>query len=156
MFFDAVESLEDMPQGNGTNPEPPDLWDAMRDMIFHTVYQVARSPKEPNYDLLSPNFGWAPLKTIKETFKSTTQYAIDLPDRVGMRLSLKSANPALNIPRRQEPIATDTVFSDTPAIDDGSICAQIFVGHHSLVIDVYGMKTDKEYVNTLEDNIRKR
>ncbi len=48
------------------------------------------------------------------------------------------------------------VFSDTPAIDDGSTCAQIFVEHNSLVADVYGMKSEKQCVNTLEDNIQKR
>jgi hypothetical protein len=35
--------------------------------------------------------------------------------------------------------------------------AQIFVGTQTLVsIDVYGVKTDKELINTLQDNIRKR
>jgi hypothetical protein len=48
------------------------------------------------------------------------------------------------------------VFSDTPAADSGVTAAQIFVGRESLVADVYGLKTDKEFVNTLEDNIRKR
>jgi len=62
--------------------------------------------------------------------------------------------PALNVHRCQEPVATDTVYADTPAIDDGSTCAQIFVGRESLVTDVYGMKINKEFLNTLEDNIR--
>ena len=75
-----------------------------------------------------PNFGWAPIKTIKETFKASTQFALELPDRVGLWHSLKSANPALNIPRRQEPVATNTIFAVTPAVDDGAMCAQIFVG----------------------------
>jgi hypothetical protein len=30
------------------------------------------------------------------------------------------------------------------------------VGHNTLVADVYGIKTDREFVNTLEDNIRER
>ena len=34
-----------------------------------------------------------------------------------MKKHLKSRNPALNIPRRHEPVATDTVFSDTPAVE---------------------------------------
>jgi hypothetical protein len=45
-------------------------------------------------------------------------------------------------------------MSDTPSIGCGSKCAQIFVGRESLVCAVYGMKTDKEFVTTLEDNIR--
>ena len=34
--------------------------------------------------------------------------------------------------------------------------AQIFVGRKTLVIGVYGMGTEKEFVNTLEDVICKR
>jgi len=58
--------------------------------------------------------------------------------------------------RRNEPVATDTVYSDTPAVDSGAIAAQIFVGTESMVTDIYGIKSDKEFINTLEDNIRER
>jgi septum formation inhibitor MinC len=58
------------------------------------------------------------------------------------------------VKQRQEPVATDTVFSDTPVVDCGVNAAQLFVGRESLVADVYGLKTDKEFVNTLEENIR--
>ena len=34
--------------------------------------------------------------------------------------------------------------------------AQFYVGRKSMVIDIYGMATEKEFVNTLEDIIRKR
>ena len=34
--------------------------------------------------------------------------------------------------------------------------AQIFVGRKSLVVDVFGMLTDKQFVNSLEDVIRKQ
>ena len=50
---------------------------------------------------------------------------------------LKSSNPALNIPRRPEAVATDTVYSDTPAVDSGVKMAQLFVGKASLVSDIY-------------------
>ena len=36
-----------------------------------------------------------------------------------MKKHLKSRNPALNIPRRHEPVATDTEFSTTPAVGSG-------------------------------------
>ena len=55
--------------------------------------------------------------------------------------------------RPDKPVATDTIYSDTTAIDDGSTCAQLFVGKKSLVSDVYGMKTYKHFLNTLEENI---
>ena len=34
--------------------------------------------------------------------------------------------------------------------------AQVFVGTTTMVTDIYGIKSDKEFVNTLEDQIRKR
>ena len=58
--------------------------------------------------------------------------------------------------RRHEPVATDTVFSDTLAVDSGVKQAQVFAGRHTLVADAYPMKTGKQFVNTLEDNIRRR
>ena len=39
---------------------------------------------------------------------------------------------------------------------NGHTYCQVFVGRKSLVIDVYSMGTSKEFVNTLEDVIRKR
>ena len=73
-----------------------------------------------------------------------------------MKRHLKSRNPALNIPRRHESAATDTIFSDTPAVDSGVKQAQVCVGRDTLVADAYLMKSGKQFVNTLEDNIRRR
>ena len=53
-----------------------------------------------------------------------------------------------------KPVATDTIYSDTPEIYDISKYAQLFFGKKSLVSYVYGMKTDKQFVSTFEDNIR--
>ena len=56
-----------------------------------------------------------------------------------------------------EPVAsTDTVYSDTPAIDSGVTAAQFFVGTESLVYDIYPMKTDSHFVNVLQENIKRR
>ena len=73
-----------------------------------------------------------------------------------MRKHFKSRFPAFNIPRRSEEVATDTIFSDTPAIDSGVTMAQSFVGKRNLVTDVYPLKSQNQFVNTLEDNIRFR
>ena len=73
-----------------------------------------------------------------------------------LKRCFKSPHPALNVHRRNEPVTTDTVYSDTPAIDSGDTYVQLFIGTESLVCDVEGMKTDKQFVNTLEDNIRRR
>ena len=69
---------------------------------------------------------------------------------------MKSRNPALNIPRRHEAVATDTVFSDTPAVDSGVKQAQVFVGRDTLVAEAYPIISGKQFGNTLEDNIRRR
>ena len=39
--------------------------------------------------------------------------------------------------------ATDTVFSDTPAVDSGVKQAQVFVGRDTLVAEAYPMKSGK-------------
>ena len=52
-----------------------------------------------------------------------------------MKRHLKSRNPALNIPRRHEPVAADTIFSDAPGVDSGVKQAQMFVHRDTLVAD---------------------
>jgi hypothetical protein len=51
-------------------------------------------------------------------------------------------------------VATDTIYSDTPAINCGITSAQLFVGTKTHTADVYPIKSDtKQFVNTLLDNI---
>ena len=104
---------------------------------------------------MQPKFGWLPIDVIRDTFNATTQF-YRTPASTNLKKHFRSPYPACNVHRRQEALATDTVYSDTPAIDDGSKVAQIFVGTQSLVTDVYGMKTTKQFVNTLQDIIRSR
>ena len=70
-----------------------------------------------------------------------------------LKKAFKSPNPALNVYRRTEDVACDIVFSNVPAIFDGSTVAVLFVGVTTQVTDVYGIKCDSQFVNTLEDNI---
>jgi hypothetical protein len=60
------------------------------------------------------------------------------------------------VKQRNEPGATDTVLSNTHAVDCGVTAAKFFVGRESHLADVYRLKTDKEFVNTLDDNIREQ
>jgi hypothetical protein len=68
----------------------------------------------------------------------------------------KAQFPALDVLRRNEPVATDYIYSDTPAIDDGSTGAQFYVGTQTQVCDAYGCKTDGEFLRTLQENVRLR
>ena len=101
---------------------------------------------------MRPFFGWVNSDIVKQTIDHTTQWGVAL-DPFPMKRHLKRA---LNVPRRHIPVATDTIFSDTPAVDSGVKQAQVFVGRDSLVADAYPMKSGKQFVNTLEDNIRGR
>jgi hypothetical protein len=96
------------------------------------------------------------VEVIKETFSVTTQYGRSQHLYDDMRKHYKSRFPAMNVARQNEPVATDIIYSDVTAVDDGSKYAQFFVSRETLVCDFYGMKSNKQFVNTLEDNIRRR
>lgn len=134
-FLDSREDIE---------PEPPP-----------TNKPVDISSSKPDFDQLRPLFGWLSPDTIRKTLAVTTQYA-RLPAGTLLKRAFKSANPYFNVLRRHEAVACDFVYADTPAIDNGSDTAVIFVGRDTRVTDAYGVKNDREFVNTLEDNIRDR
>ena len=48
------------------------------------------------------------------------------------------------------------VYSDMPAINNRVTAAQFFAGTESLVYDIYPLKTDSQFVNVLQDNIKRR
>ena len=114
------------------------------------------SPQEPDWSALRPFFAWTSPSSIKDTFNVTTRHGTAPHTQDNIKKHLKSRNPVFNIPRRSEAVATDTIFSDTPAVDDGSTMAQFFCGRDTLVCDAYGIKSTKQFINTLSDNIRKR
>jgi hypothetical protein len=103
------------------------------------------SKKDLEFVQLCPFFGWSP-DIINKTFTQTTQYA-RLPTGTTLKRTFKSPTTALNVTRRNEPVACDIVYSNVPAIDDGFIAAVLFVGADIQVTDVYGIKTDKQFIN---------
>jgi hypothetical protein len=111
--------------------------------------------KPPDYTSLRPLFGWLPVDIIKKTFEVTTQYA-RLPMSTHLKKAFRSPFPAANVHRRNEPVATDKIVSDTPAIYSGATDAQVFVGTETLLTDVYGIQSDKEFPSVFQDNIRRR
>ena len=114
------------------------------------------SPQEPDWNTLRPFFAWTSPSSIKDTFNVTTRHGTAPHTQDYIKKHFKSRNAVFNIPRRSEAAATDTIFSDTPAVDDGSTMAQFFCGCDILVCDAYGIKSMKQFINTLSDNIRKR
>ena len=114
------------------------------------------NPAEEDWKSLRPYFGWQSEQVIKDTYQVTSRFGGTIPRHDYLKKHFKSRNPVFNIPRRNEDVATDTIFSDTPAINDGSTMAQFFVGRDTLVCDAYGIKSQKQFINTLYDNIRFR
>ena len=119
------------------------------------TYQHDGNHEAPDYEKFRPYFGWVNVDTVQKTMEQYTQWGVSLPNTFSMKKHLKSRNPALNIPRRHQAVATDTVFSDRPAVDSGVKQVQVFVGRDTLVADAYPIETGKQFVNTLEDNIRR-
>ena len=113
------------------------------------------SPQEPDWNALHPFFAWISPSSIKDTFNVTTRYGTAPHTQHYIKKHFKSRNPVFNIPRCSEAVATDTIFFDTPAVDDGSTMAQFFCVRDTLVCDAFGIKSTKQFINTLSDNIRK-
>jgi hypothetical protein len=150
-FFDDIQYVD-------FNDLVDYFMDLLHPEIVSVVYNVNLTDVvkvKPNFELLHPLFGWDPIDTIQRTFDVTTQFACGRVSDT-LKQHWRSRFPKCNVKQRHEPVPTDTFFSDTPAVHSGVTVAQIFVGRESLAADVYCLKTDKEFVNTLEDNIQER
>ena len=113
------------------------------------------SPQEPDWNTQRPFLAWTSPSSIKDTFNVTTRHGTAPNTQDYITKHFKSRNPVFSIPRCSDAVATDTIFSDTPAVDDGLTMAQFFCGHDTLICDAYGIKSTKQFINTLSDNIRK-
>ena len=113
------------------------------------------SPQEPDWNTQRPFLAWTSPSSIKDTFNVTTRHGTAPNTQDYIKKHFKPRNPVFSIPRCSEAVATDTIFSDTPAVDDGSTMAQFFCGHDTLVCDAYGIKSTKQFINILSDKIRK-
>ena len=113
------------------------------------------SPQEPDWNTQRPFLAWTSPSSIKDTFNVTTRHGTAPNTQDYIKKHFKPRNPVFSISRCSEAGATDTIFSDTPAVDDGSTMSQFFCGHDTFVCDAYGIKSTKQFINTLSDNIRK-
>ena len=107
----------------------------------------------PEYAKMQLFFSQLPVKVIKKTFESTTQYA-RIPVSMVLHKHYKAPFPTLNMLQKDEAIAIDIVYHNTPPIDNRGTSAQIFVGIKTFLTNVYGMKSDKQFIATLSNNIR--
>ena len=112
----AIQTLSILDDSSSTLIPCPTFMANQHD--FRT-YQHAVNHEAPDYEKFRPYFGWVNVDTVEKTMEQSTQWGVSLPNTFPMKKHLKSRNPALNIPRRHEAVVTDTVFSDTPAVDSG-------------------------------------
>ena len=64
------------------------------------------------------------METLRHTFDATTQLGTrGAVAGLHLKHRIIAPNPVLSIPRRHEPVAMDTLYSRTPAIDNGSTAA---------------------------------
>ena len=119
---DSTESPEDSDQEQffhcfkDAPPEPSQKVHYIQD------HEISASPKNTStsdwdWNSINPKLGFAPLSVIKETISRTTQYYRETFHRTPMRDHLRTWFPAANVPRRHESVATDWIYSDTPAVD---------------------------------------
>ena len=76
--------------------------------------------KPPDYQALCSFFLHATVNVIKRTFDATTQFTRTNIGGIQLKKTFKTPFLACNIHRRNKAVATDTIYLDTPAIDDGS------------------------------------
>ena len=134
-------------------PTSTSSWMHLQKIVGHTQKSLLFSH---DWNALRPFFAWTSPSSIKDTYNVTTRHGTVPHTQDYIKEHFKSRNPVFDIPRHSEAVATDTIFSDTPVVDDGSTMAQFFFGRDTLVCDAYGIKATKQFINTLSDNIRKR
>ena len=66
----------------------------------------------------------------------------------------RSPFPVCNVHSHSEPVATDTLYADTPAIVSSTTIAQVFVETDSLVCDVYALMTDTHFIAVMQNIIK--
>ena len=152
---DSEEELDTAPRTDYNNPAKSTSQNDEREI--ETGPYLGKL-KEEDYERLRMNFCGAPTEVVKQTFKNTTQLG-RLGAVKGLKLwkRHKAPNPALNVSRRNEPVATDTIYGPgCPAVDNGSTAAQFFVGRKSGFCAVEGLgKSDKRYPTALLNHIRR-
>ena len=67
---------------------------------------------------------------------TTTQYGGTNSNALQLKPTNQTPFSACNVPRRNESVATDAVYSNSSEIDDGSKLVHIYGGRESLVVEV--------------------
>ena len=131
--------------------------DLIDSSLLLTIAKSERKLSQGKYNQLKPCFLFSSKDVVEKTLDATAQFGKTILAGPNLRNTIKSPFPANNVLRCNEPVAADTIYASTPAIDSGGITmGQFYIGRLSHVADIFGILTEKQFVNTLEDIIRKR
>ena len=113
-------------------------------------------PIERDFEALKPKFAWMPTKMIKKTFENSTQYG-HIPHSPDGNLfkRWKSPNPAMNIFRFRDILLTDTIYSNTKAIQGGHKRAQVFIGSKTHWAHIVALAVGTTFLSTLQNVLQK-
>jgi hypothetical protein len=85
--------------------------------------------KKENCKQFRPYFLHVPVEKICKTFKNTPQHATNIVSGPKINKTIQSPYLAYNVCHRNEPVATDTIFAEVPAVGTNRMkMCQIFVG----------------------------
>ena len=163
--LEVIDITSDMPWNPAAFAGAIDHWeDAVEDVdeeFFDThashetfLLPMSRREEPPNWDHARSCLLWKSLDVVKKTFEATTQFVKSVPTRLPMCKHFKSRFPALKVWCLREVFATDTFFSSEPALG-GITCVQLYTGKTSTFTQVFGMTTENQMPETLQDFIRK-
>ena len=99
-------------------------------------------------------FANAPILVVKKTWECGTKFGRTM-NQYPMKKHYHSRFPALNVPHWNEDVAMDTFKANVPTYKNGSTMAQIYVGVTSQCTYAFGMKSQSEIADTLEDLIHR-
>ena len=101
---------------------------------------------------LRPYFGWVNEHTIEKTFHKTTQWTV-ASTTYPMRKHFETRFPAFNSPRQSEEVPLIPSSVTHLLLTQVSPWPRSFVGKRTLVTDIYPLKSQKQFLNTLKDSI---
>ena len=95
--------------------------DTLDDVVgsFFSCKKLALKERNLIIVYFNPFFNWFPINLIKNSFKLSTQHA-RTPAFSLLKKTRRSLFPTFHSKLRSEPVSTDTVYSDTPDVNDGS------------------------------------
>lgn len=110
----------------------------LKNNIFNTIAKVAnclhtQQPTDKQWKSLFPLFGWLNKEVIKKTFDCTTQ----------------NHYKALYL-HQNKPITADTVYFNVSTTAWRKCCPIPCQWQHKCVCNIHGMKSEKQFVNTLK------